>query len=90
MDEHLDLLDLRHEKRKLNAARERYEIFLAERWPIGSAIHWLKGGHPQSGEVQHHGREGFRVRNYHTDKSYWIDSYDVEQYLESVCAEKAA
>lgn len=62
-------------KKKLHDAEDRFERFLAKRFPIGSELRWKRGEHVQCGEVIATGRESVKVRNLYTGKAYWVDSY---------------
>lgn len=69
--------------RKVRAAKRQLEKVVAETFPVGTTIHWEKGGHWQFGTVLHHGVSGnVRVENDRTGKTYWIGMYNVVGYVD--------
>jgi hypothetical protein len=86
-----DLEELTWRKRNVDDAKEALEAFIQHRWPEGSPVTWLRGGHLQYGEVVHKAYgDRVKVRNDMSGRSYWITLYDLEQALKITTKIRAA
>jgi hypothetical protein len=61
----------------LYRAEDKLEREVEKEHPVGSHITWLKRDHLQSGTVVACGQRGLKVNNTATDKTYWIDVFDI-------------
>lgn len=79
----MSLNDIRIAIRRVKHAKDQLSAVIEETFPIGSDIHWERGGRRQHGVVLAHGGTGqVRVENERTRKSYWIGMYNVVGYVE--------
>lgn len=79
--------NIRRAIRTVNAAKESLHTQVAEAFPIGSDVHWDRGGNLQYGKVVGHGSPAgrcgeIRVENARSGARYWIGMYSILGYVE--------
>lgn len=67
----------------VDAAEQRCQKLIATVYPVGRELRWERSGGVQIGNVVAHSGyragEHIRVRNMHTQKSYWIWVGDIRE-----------